>query len=177
MTSMFATITNHTTIRSLALKDFSRISMNLSSPGWWSEVPTEPGWYAIETNTPFNVLTSPSVPSDLGKRYNIASRIQSAKFLIKSQLAITPSKPDLHYVVYSGEHGNLKARAREHTHGKKGTGCLCLSQYREFAAFEWTFLFRQFKNHVPDCADNKLLRTLLEQKWRAENGWPVICSQ
>ena len=164
-------------IRKLSLTDFSRVPMTASAAGWWNEVPAKPGWYAIETDAPVSTLQAALSPREVGKRYNLAARVTKATFLIERGLAITPTEPGSSYVVYAGEHANLKSRAREHTHGNKGTGCLCLSQYADIGAFQWTFNFLSFERHVPGHSDNKLLRTLLEQKWRAENGWPVLCAE
>ncbi len=99
------------------------------------------------------------------------------EYLIKNGAAITPSVEGGTFIVYFGEHGDLKARAREHTHGHKGTGCLCLSQYEDACRYQWKFYFRTCERHAPGSAGNKMLRTFLEQKWRGENGWPVLCTE
>jgi hypothetical protein len=44
-------------------------------------------------------------------------RIQDAQFLIAQGAEIGPDQDGAAYIVYSGEHGNLKPRAREHTCG------------------------------------------------------------
>ena len=81
------------------------------------------------------------------------------------------------FVVYSGEHESLKSRAREHTHGDKGTACICLSQYESLCGYQWEFHYRTCEEHAPGSNGNKMLRTYLEQKWRGEHGWPIFCAK
>lgn len=164
-------------VRGLSLGDFARVSMTPSSPGWWKSVPAAAGWYAIETNAPISTFLAAAEPRMPSKNYKLAARASNSSVLITCGLAIVPSSAGARFVVYSGEHANLKARAREHTHGDKGTGCLCLSQYEDLCAFDWSFLFLEFIRHIDGCTDNKMLRTILEQRWRVENGWPILCSQ
>lgn len=165
-----------TPIPPLSLTAFIRVPMSLTNRDWWATVPAVHGWYVIETNAPVSVLASLSkrVP---GKHYKLSNRIADAKFLIDAGLTIAPDKPDAAFVVYSGEHANLKARAREHTHGHTGTGCLCLQRYDELQKHDWSFLYRTCDEHAPGSKGNKGLRTLLEQRWRGANGWPVLCKQ
>lgn len=151
--------------------------MDLSSKGWWDVVPAAPGWYAIETTAPRSALAATPLPLEGSRHYRIAERLRDAEFLIKNGAAIIPFNDGCPFIVYSGEHGNLKSRAREHTHGHKGTGCLCLSQYKVVCGFQWTFYYRTCESHVPGSGGNKMLRTFLEQKWRAENGWPILCAE
>lgn len=164
-------------ISPLSLIEFTVIQMSLTKRGWWDDIPAEPGWYAIETNTPLSVLKKLKTKRDIGKRYKLSNRITDATYLIDTNLIIAQDAPDRNYVVYSGEHADLKARAREHTHGSKGTGCLCLHLYPSIQKYNWRFLYRTCEIHVPGCGGNKGLRTLLEQHWRAINGWPVLCKQ
>lgn len=165
------------TIRSLRMSDFTSVSMTPSIRDWWDTVPAVPGWYAIETTAPVSALTSVSLPLEEGRHYRIPDRIRAAQFLLKNDAAIVPRIDGAPYIVYSGEHGNLKSRAREHTHGNKGTGCLCLSQYQAICGYQWTFYFRTCESHVHGSGGNKMLRRYLEQKWRAEHGWPVLCAE
>lgn len=164
-------------VRPLRLGEFTRVEMTLSGAEWWSSVPARPGWYAIETNAPLSELESAPAPGKAGKNYSFPDRLGKAKLLLQLGLAITPATAGAAYVVYSGEHANLKARAREHSKGDKGTGCLCLSQYANLCNFRWDFLYLEFERHLVGHSDDKNVRTLLEQGWRAENGWPVMCSK
>lgn len=161
----------------LDLAQFESVQMSPFSKGWWDEVPAVPGWYAIETDAPVLVLAALPFPRAEGRHYRIAERLRGVEFLIKNGAAITPPQEGTPFIVYSGEHGNLKARAREHTHGNKGTGCLCLSQYEAICGFRWRFYYRTCESHVPGSCGNKMLRTFLEQKWRADNGWPILCAE
>ena len=169
-------MTKRQTIPKLSLAEFSIVPMTLAARDWWGNVPAVPGWYAVETNAPISVIGKLPLPKLEGKHYKIADRFKSAKFLLDNGLAIAPNDKGA-FIVYSGEHGNLKARAREHTHGDKGTGCMCLSQYKALWRFQWRFYFRTCEEHVQGSCGNKALRTYLEQQWRGENGWPILCKQ
>lgn len=151
--------------------------MDLGGTACWSSVPAVPGWYAIETNAPLEVLAQCPVPAAGSSHYRIAKRLEDARYLLEQGAVIVPSDEGGRYIVYSGEHGNLKARAREHICGHNGTGCLSLGQYKIAAAYSWAFYYRTCEEHVPGSSGNKVLRNYLEQRWRAENGWPVLCSR
>lgn len=140
-------------------------------------MPPEPGWYAIETDAPLSALRAFPLPVAEGRHYRIAKRLDDAAFLIEQGAVIVPAEDGHRYVVYSGEHGNLKSRAREHIRGHKGTGCLSLLQYELAHRYAWTFHYRTCEEHLPGSCGNKMLRNYLEQKWRAENGWPILCSR
>ncbi|MBY0239131.1 MAG: hypothetical protein K2X55_07440 [Burkholderiaceae bacterium] len=165
------------TIPTLDLANFTAVDMDFADPKWRASIPSQPGWYAIETNAPVAVLAKCPLPALEGKHYKIAKRTEDAKFLIEQGVAIAPRNKGAPYIVYSGEHGNLKARAREHAGGNKGTGCLALHQYDIASAYTWTFYYLTCAAHVPGCEGNKMLRNYLEQRWRADNGWPVLCSR
>lgn len=137
-------------------------------------VPAVTGWYLVETDTPLAVLEHLPAPRGVA-HYKIAERYRRNHRLITLGLTITPTAPGNFYVVYSGEHGNLKARAREHTQGHEKTGCLCLSQYQPLHGQRWNFKYLPFS--VLGVEDDKRVRVLVEQKWRATNGWPLLCDQ
>jgi hypothetical protein len=164
-------------IPTLDLANFTAVEMDFANPKWRANIPAEPGWYAIETNAPISVLAGFPLPFVEGRHYKIAKRIADAKFLIARGAAIAPKSEGAAYVVYSGEHGDLKARSREHVGGNKGTGCLALGQYDQALEYSWTFYYRTCEAHVPGSDGNKMLRNYLEQQWRAKNGWPVLCSR
>jgi hypothetical protein len=163
-------------ISSLQLQQFATVKMNLESAGWWSQVPALAGWYAVQTDTPIAVLRRLLVQKE-SKWYDIPTRIDNAKVLLENGMAFSDGKKKEGTVVYFGEGKNLKARAREHTHGNRGTACLGLSQYATLYGYSWSFKFKTVKSHVPFLDDDKLLRTVLEQRWRSENGWPLLCTQ
>lgn len=165
------------TIPNLNLAEFESIEMDFSGTACWKSVPPAPGWYAIETDAPLDVLAKCPVPAAGGLHYVIAKRLEDARLLIEHGAVIVPRREGASYIVYSGEHGDLKARAREHIRGSKGTGCLSLSQYEMATAYRWTFYYRTCEQQVPGSEGNKTLRNYLEQKWRGENGWPILCSR
>ena len=165
------------TIPSLQIEDFNSIEMDFSSVAWRRDIPPRAGWYAIETNAPIAALAQVPLPLDLGLHYPIAQRIRDSQLLIENGDAILPRGDGASYIVYSGEHGDLKARARQHVLAHTGTGCLALARYEIATKFKWKFHYRLCEVHVPGSGQNKVLRNYLEQKWRAENGWPVLCAR
>lgn len=162
---------------SLDVDAFTPVPFKPGKRGWWSPVPAVPGWYMIETDAPVSILEKLIPTADRAKHYNFARRATAAAFLLEHKEVILPSAKRGSYVVYSGEARNLKARAREHTHGNGGTACLCLSAYPELERYRWAFLHRTCEEHVPGSNGDKLLRTLLEQRWRAQHGWPLLCTR
>jgi len=170
-------MTNAPPIPSLSLANFQAVTMTPNKHGWWNTIPGKPGWYAIETDAPLSVIAKVPPPCGGSKHYPLAKRLSDVQFLISKGVAITPAREGALFIVYSGEHGNLKSRAREHTHGHKGTGCMCLSQYESLCGYRWAFYYRTCEEHVPGSSGNKALRTYLEQKWRGDYGWPILCAQ
>jgi hypothetical protein len=156
---------------------FKRIEMKPNETGWWKSIPSKPGWYLIETNTPLSVMEQLPAPPRGGILYNIPERLLFNKFLREHHLAIIPPAPGESYVIYSGEHGNLKSRAREHTHGHHRTGCLCLSQYNQIYNYSWSFSYLSCDSMYSGCQGDKALRALVEQKWRGKYGWPLLCKE
>lgn len=174
---MLELMTKNSSISGLSLENFHSVTMTLDERGWWDSVPSEHGWYMIETDAPLSVIENVPTPKRDSKHYHIAKRSKNAQFLISNRLAILPASEGALFVVYSGEHGNLKSRAREHTHGANGTACMCLSQYESLWKHQWWFHYRTCEDHAPNSSGNKVLRTFLEQKWRGEYGWPILCAQ
>lgn len=134
-----------------------------------------PGWYAIETNTPIDVLDALMRVVDKPKHYDFSERAAATAFMRECGEIIQPSSVGASYVIYSGIADVLKNRAREHSHGNGGTGCLGLSGYPILGDYKWEFLFRTCAAQVPSAQGNKLVRTVLEQRWRAKHGWPLLC--
>lgn len=161
----------------LDLATFTRVALTPGKKDWWSSVPAVPGWYAVETNAPVSDIEVLVPGPNCAKHYNFSRRAAATKLLRSYGQIILPSAVGQLYVVYSGEGRDLKARAREHTHGNGGTGCLGLGGYPTLKAYTWQFLYRTCEAHVPGSNGDKLLRTLLEQRWRAEHGWPLLCTQ
>jgi hypothetical protein len=156
---------------------FTHVEMQLNATGWWDPIPSASGWYLIETNTPLTVMEQLPPPPRGGILYNIPERLNFSKFLRQTNLAIIPSTPGASFVIYSGEHGNLKSRAREHTHGHPKTGCLCLSQYPHLYNYSWSFSYLSCDSVFLGCQGDKALRALVEQKWRGKYGWPLLCKE
>jgi hypothetical protein len=164
-------------LSNLSLRTFARVSLTPGTKDWWSLVPAVPGWYAIETNAPVSALEMLVPGESCAKHYNFSRRTAAVALLRSYGQIIQPPAAGQPYVVYSGEGRNLKARAREHSHGNGGTACLGLSRYDSLAEYTWAFLYRTCEAHVPGSNGDKLLRTVLEQRWRAKHGWPLLCTQ
>jgi hypothetical protein len=158
-------------------RQFKRVQMTLDAPNWWDAVPAAAGWYLIETNTLIAMLDQLPAPSLGSNLYNIPHRIQFSACLRAQGLAIQPACQGAPYFVYCGEQANLRNRAREHTHGNPGTGCLSLSLYPQLRGFEWWFWYLPCDTVFPESHGNKALRVMGEQTWRAHNGWPVLCKE
>lgn len=148
--------------------------MELKGNSWWSKIPNEPGWYIIKTNTPIEIFES--LPTPKGKQYKINEKVTKIKVIANTLNPILPSKFHQSYVVYNGHSANLKSRAREHTSGDQGTGCLALSQYMQLWDYQWAFGYVTLKQFNQQINDNKLLRIAVEQAWRYQYGWPILCS-
>ena len=162
----------------LSLSTFTSVVLKPGEVDWWASVPANAGWYAVRTDTPHSVfgqLQHP--PAAKTKHYNLAGRYVASSYLRASGSVIAPREPGGIYVVYSGEAKDLKARAREHTHGNSGTACLALSNYAVLHSQHWEFLYLTCESHVNGSNGDKVLRTYLEQRWRGENGWPLLCTQ
>lgn len=164
-------------LQNLETATFTRVPITLNESGWNSSVPNVPGWYAVETNAPVAVLKTMVRSPEFEKHYDFSSRVNAAGFMQSYGAIISPESEGQSYIIYFGEAQDLKSRAREHCQGHKGTACLGLSNYAELRSYAWTFHYRTCEAHVGGACGDKLLRTILEQRWRAENGWPILCTQ
>lgn len=157
-------------------------AIDLNNKGWHTQcnVPTESGWYFIETSAPLEVLARQALwqrqynkkRSDavaMVKNYDISSRCARYDPLLARFWNTR--------FVYSGLASSLKARAREHTFADPGTGGLALSRYPELAQYKWSFNYRTLAQFMPDCSNPNVLLLLGEQIWRVKNGWPVLCTE
>lgn len=159
----------------------AQISFQLTGVEWWNHIPACAGWYRIMTDAPFSELSTLPIPPKGSKHYNIPACISDAARALSIHMIIEPSKPGELYTVYSGEHQNLKCRAREHFCGHEGTACLALSQYSTVidGRFRWVFAYTPFCEGMSGSGlaeeDDKVLRVIIEQQWRAARGWPVLC--
>lgn len=155
-------------------KDCKNVEMQFQKADWHSSIPSKPGWYFIETDTPPKVFHDISPP--IGQRhYNIPEKVQTSLALSKYRACILPAD-NAFYFVYSGEAKNLKARAREHMSGHRKTGGLALINYPQLHNYSWKFHYVLCPN-LDDLNENKILRTFGEQIWRAKHGWPILCGK
>lgn len=161
----------------LLANGFTAVTIDFASKERWylDSIPSEPGWYVIETDAPVNILENIGRPKRSGN-YNIPQRIEKAKYL--SRVGLVPQQTGSNlYPVYSGEAANLLNRAREHSFGGNGTGCLAINEYPRLKSYRWCFSFLSCAAFDPECGGDKNLRNYVEQIWRSENGWPVLCSR
>lgn len=155
--------------------DFIPVLIDFFNPKWHSEIPAEPGWYLIETNASLKILSKAGKPK--GKRhYNLPVKIESNLYL-QAQNHTIKQKGKRMYVVYSGQSFSLKARAREHSFGPDGTGCLALGRYPTLKQHRWCFRYLKCSAFLKqNKKDDPSLRKFVEQIWRSQNGWPILCS-
>ena len=152
----------------------SSVEMNFNNDEWRTSVPSVPGWYFIETNTPPETFKHVGTPK--GQRhYDIPKKVAQSLAMDEYDACILPSTNSF-YFVYSGEAKNLKARAREHMSGHPKTGCLALCNYGVLHPYVWKFYFALCPI-LKDSNTNKLLRTIGEQAWRSKYGWPILCGK
>jgi len=163
-----------TNILELIEKQMKILKMDFQNESWRDELPSCPGWYFIETNTPPEVFKAVDKPK--GERhYNIPEKVKASSTLEQIGACILPSE-NSYYFVYSGETKSLKARAHEHVSGHDKTACLALNQYPLLQEYEWKFHFSQcFFGNDPN--ESKLVRIFGEQLWRAKYGEPILCGK
>jgi hypothetical protein len=152
---------------------FKCIQIDFEDASWRRDIPSEPGWYLIKTNTPISVLASVE-PPQYKAHINIPNTLSNSSLLIDIGIAITQSDNE-DYVVYNGETENLKSRAREHEGGHPKTNCLGLSNYESLRSYRWIFCYVAISSCSLPRNRDKLLRLSVEQGWRVKNGWPILC--
>ncbi len=151
------------------------IEMNFQEDDWRASIPSSPGWYFIETDTPPEIFKE--VGSPVGQRhYNIPEKVKTSLSLSKKYRACILPTDNPFYFVYSGEAKNLKARAREHMSGHPKTGCLALKNYHQLRSYTWKFHYVRCPPPY-ESDESKVLRTYGEQAWRAKYGWPILCGK
>lgn len=162
--------------------NFSRIPIDFSKRNWHTaaKIPSEPGWYFIETNTPFEILSRQSLWSRQYKKKRTGTVTDVKNYDLQARCTRYDSTL-AHYwnttLVYSGLASNLQSRAREHTFADPGTGGLALEKYPELHEFDWCFHYTTLNSFMPNCPNPGVLLLLGEQVWRAQNGWPILCAE
>ncbi len=155
-------------------ENLTPVEMSFQNNDWRADIPSKPGWYFIESDTPFKVLENVGPP--LGERhYNIPEKVKASLTLFEFGACIEPTDNPF-YFVYSGEAKNLKARAREHMSGHPKTACLALENYPRLRSHTWKFHYVECPPPF-DLDESKILRTYGEQVWRTKYGWPILCGK
>jgi hypothetical protein len=162
--------------------EYVRVAIELNKPGWHTraKVPPAPGWYYIETDAPFEIISRQAL---WGRQYTTkkAGKLADVKnYDLPARCARFDETLAEYWNtrrVYSGLASNLQSRAREHTFADPGTGGLALSKYPELHEFEWHFCYRTLAEFMPECPNPGVLLLLGEQVWRSQNGWPILCAE
>jgi len=172
-------------LKSIVESRFLKKEISLDDDQWHLDIPNQPGWYFVETDTPLEVLLRLSSPpseytnneGELKKcrNYNISSRAEAlVKSLLSDDIVI---ERDGMRPIYSGMAKNLLNRAREHTFAHKGTAGLSLSNYPELKPYKWAFNYIENTLDFSSNMHRNIILKLGEQIWRANNGWPILCSR
>lgn len=169
----------------LMLSEFQVKDIDLNNSQWHLDIPNEPGWYFIKTNTPNDVLVNLISPpseytNDDGdqkrcRNYNISSRVKSLSDSINVSGVVIGGEN--HRPVYSGMTKRLLNRAREHTYAHLGTAGLALANYPELRRYDWKFYYLTNSLQYLSNAHGRTMLKLGEQIWRANNGWPILCAE
>lgn len=115
------------------------VEISYSDDSWRASLPSDPGWYFIETNAPPDEFLAVGPPK--GERhYNLPEKAKASLCLKRFGVCMLPSQSPF-YFVYSGEAMNIKARAREHLSGHPKTGCLALENYPSLHQYKWRFYY------------------------------------
>jgi hypothetical protein len=162
--------------------NYSKAQIDFSNRGWHTSarVPSKPGWYYLETNTPLEVLARQTrwARQYNKKRSGVLDNVKN--YDLQARCArFDPSLAEYWNTkfVYSGLASNLQSRAREHTFTNPGTGGLALEKYGELHEFNWYFHFITLEGFMPECPNPGVLLLLGEQVWRSRNGWPILCAE
>lgn len=161
---------------------FQTVPIDFSNHSWHTNanVPSKPGWYYIETDTPFDVLARQHLWARqyTKKRSDALADVKNYDLLARCA-RFDPALAQYWNteLVYSGLTSNLQSRAREHTFADPGTGGLALQKYPELHEFEWSFHFTTLEGFMPNCPNPGVLLLLGEQVWRSHNGWPILCAE
>jgi hypothetical protein len=170
------------TLREYLQGTYTCAAIEFDKQGWHTraKVPAAPGWYYLETDTPFDILSRQAL---WARQYTTKRAVRLAdvkNYDLQTRCArFKENLPDYWNTrrVYSGLASNLQSRAREHTFADPGTGGLALSKYPELHEFEWFFCYRTLADFMPNCPDPGMVLLLGEQVWRSQNGWPVLCAE
>ena len=162
--------------------DYSRAQLDFSNRDWHTSarVPSKPGWYYFETNTPLEVLARQSLWARQynNKRAGVLADVKNYDLQARcARFDPALAKYWNTKFVYSGLASNLQSRAREHTFADPGTGGLALEKYPELHAFNWHFHFITLEGFMSECPNPRVLLLLGEQVWRSRNGWPILCAE
>jgi hypothetical protein len=163
------------------LEQFVQVAVDLNNEGWNENIPTEAGWYYIETDTPVAVFERLEAPLEYyqnneGQDVRCRNYNLSAKATASAQdVNLIISEPEMR-AVYSGYAQGLRARAKEHTFGHQGTAGLALANYPELRRYSWYFYYKSITELPFRYSNRDLVLKFGEQIWRANYGWPLLCS-
>lgn len=169
-------------LRTYISKAFTKVPINFSNRKWHTDgkVPNELGWYYIDTDTPFDVLSRQALWARQYTKKQSGARADVKNYDLQARCARYDSALAEYWntrLVYSGRASNLQSRAREHTFVDPGTGGLALAKYTELHEFSWAFFYITLNGFMPSCSNSGVLLLLGEQVWRSQNGWPILCAE
>lgn len=162
--------------------NYNSAQINFANRSWHTSthVPSKPGWYYIETDTPLEVLARQSLWSRQYKKKRTGVLANVKNYDLQARCSrFDPALAEYWNtrLVYSGLASNLQSRAREHTFADPGTGGLALEKYPELHEFNWYFHFITLEGFMAKCPNQDVLLLLGEQVWRSQNGWPILCAE
>lgn len=173
-------------LRALLQAPFTQREIDFTDAQWHIGIPSESGWYFIQSDAPAQVLSNlPSPPAfylnDEGERkkcknYDIRTRAMSLAEIAGLQSVVLGGS--VIRTVYSGKTKNLLNRAREHTFSHPGTAGLALAkdEYLPLRNYTWSFHYQCNTRPYVSLAHRDVILKLGEQIWRSNNGWPLLCA-
>lgn len=163
---------------------FSSLKVSFEDENWNKDVQSKAGWYYFCTSAPYSAFIELSPPpseyeNEEGemkkcRNYNLSARATSHSAESNKNTIVIAG--DGEYAVYSGYAKNLKTRSKEHTFAHPGTAGLALSRYPTLRNYIWCFYFKYIDSDKLQYGNRDIVLKLGEQIWRANNGWPLLCS-
>ncbi|MFS0871096.1 MULTISPECIES: hypothetical protein [Paenibacillus] len=144
-------------------------------------------WFLLKDKT-VQDLVAVKKPTDFPKKGSNISKISKENQFIFQENLCEPDE-DGFLVIYNGHEKNVFARIRSHIAlNNDATTAIGFGKYKTLSKFD--LRVRVFHNKFPmddldeedrqfikRLLENKSGRTAIEQYWRTQNGWPVLCKE
>ena len=144
-----------------------------------------PGWYWISSNATFEELKALECPEDLPAKACDIGALAIKNYKIFGEDYLCKKNDKNARIIYNGHQSNVIYRIREHFMLKnQKTGAIGLRYYpfyknrwqiRFFGVKQITKLSSAFRPEVRRMIEKKSGRIAIENAWRAEYGWPILC--